>query len=56
MELKDLEVYKLAEQLSDIIWDIVLKWDYFPRVTVGKQMVDPNVAKVEDAADARRQG
>ena len=40
MELKDLEVYKLAEQLSDIIWDIVIKWDYFPKVTVGKQMVE----------------
>ncbi|NVM57212.1 MAG: four helix bundle protein [Desulfobacterales bacterium] len=40
MELKDLEIYKLAEQLSDIIWDIVLKWDYFPKVTVGKQMVE----------------
>lgn len=35
-----MEVYKLAEQLSDIIWDIVVKWDYFPKVTVGKQMVD----------------
>jgi four helix bundle protein len=40
MGLKDLEVYKLAEQLSDIIWDMVLKWDYFPKVTVGKQMVE----------------
>jgi len=40
MELKDLEVYKLAEQLSDIIWDMVLKWDFFPKVTVGKQMVE----------------
>ena len=40
MKLKDLEVYKLAEQLSDIIWDIVIKWDYFPKVTVGKQMVE----------------
>ena len=40
MELKDLEVYKLAEQLSDIIWDMVLKWDYFPKVTVDKQMVE----------------
>ena len=40
MGLKDLEIYKLAEQLSDIIWNIVLKWDYFSKVTVGKQIVD----------------
>ena len=40
IELKDLEVYKLAEQLSDIIWNLVLKWDHFPRMTIGKQLVE----------------
>jgi four helix bundle protein len=37
--LKDLEVYRLAEQLSDITWNIILRWDYFSKITVGKQMV-----------------
>jgi len=39
MDLKDLEVYQLSERLSDIIWNIVLKWDYFAKDTIGKQLV-----------------
>lgn len=39
MELKDLEVYKLSEELSDMIWNIVLEWDYFAKDTIGKQIV-----------------
>jgi len=34
-----LDVYKLSEQLSDTIWDIVIEWDYFAKDTVGKQLV-----------------
>ena len=34
-----LRVYQLAEQLADLIWRIVIKWEYFPKITVGKQMV-----------------
>ena len=39
MELRDLEVYKLSEELSDMIWNIVLEWDYFAKDTIGKQLV-----------------
>lgn len=39
MELKELEIYQLAEKLSDIVWDIVLNWDYFAKETIGKQLV-----------------
>ncbi len=39
MELKDLEVYRLSEELSDMIWNIVIKWDYFAKDTLGKQLV-----------------
>jgi four helix bundle protein len=39
MELRDLEVYKLSEDLSDMIWNIVLEWDYFAKDTIGKQLV-----------------
>jgi four helix bundle protein len=39
MELRDLEVYKLSEELSDMIWDIVLEWNYFAKDTIGKQLV-----------------
>lgn len=34
-----LKVYKLAEDLADAIWDVVLKWDYLAKDTVGKQMI-----------------
>ena len=39
MELRDLEVYRLSEELSDLIWNIVLKWDYFAKDTIGKQFI-----------------
>ncbi len=34
-----LRVYKLAENLADGIWGVVLNWDYLARDTVGKQMI-----------------
>jgi len=38
LSFEKLDVYQLAEKLSDEIWDIVLKWDHFARETVGKQI------------------
>ena len=34
-----LQVYRLAETLSDAIWEVVLNWDYLAKDTVGKQMI-----------------
>ena len=39
MELKEFEVYRLSEELSDMIWNIVNTWDYFAKDTLGKQLV-----------------
>lgn len=36
---ENLRVYQLSEQLSDVVWEIVLTWSCFPRDTVGKQLV-----------------
>ena len=36
---ENLEVYKLSEKLSDLVWDIAIKWNYFAKDTVGKQLV-----------------
>ena len=36
--LEKLEVYNIAEKFSDDIWDIVIKWDYFKKDTIGKQL------------------
>lgn len=36
--IEDLEVYILAEDLSNEIWDITSKWDFFTKDAVGKQV------------------
>jgi four helix bundle protein len=36
---ENLQVYKLAENLADGIWAVVLQWDYLAKDTVGKQMI-----------------
>jgi len=37
--VEDLDIYQMAENLSDTIWNICIKWDYFAKSTVGKQLV-----------------
>jgi four helix bundle protein len=39
LPFEQLEVYQLAERLSDEVWAVVLTWDNFARDTVGKQLV-----------------
>lgn len=39
MKLEDLKIYDMAMQLGDEVWEIVIKWDYFQKDTVGKQWV-----------------
>ena len=39
IRFQDLEVYKLAEQLEDAVWEIVNEWSILPRDTVGKQLI-----------------
>ncbi len=39
MQLEDLQVYQLAMNMGERVWEIVLEWDYFARDTVGKQLV-----------------
>lgn len=36
---EDLEVYRLAEELSDGVWHLVSGWQALARDTVGKQMI-----------------
>ena len=37
---ENLRVYNLAEEIEDLIWEIVGKWDYFAKDTIGKQLVN----------------
>ena len=39
LELNDLNAYKMAFGLSNYVWNIILKWKFFERDTVGKQFV-----------------
>lgn len=38
MELTNLEVYLISMTLSDQIWNIVKRWSFFERDTIGKQI------------------
>ncbi len=40
IKFEELEIYQLAEKLSDLVWDMVIKWNTFPRNTVGGQYVE----------------
>jgi four helix bundle protein len=39
LKLNDIDAYKNSFNLSNYVWDIVIKWDYFAKDTVGKQFV-----------------
>ena len=39
MKLEELNVYKLSMEMAERIWEIVVKWDYFQKDTMGKQLV-----------------
>ena len=36
---ENLRVYRLAEDIADLAWEIVIKWDWLPQDTVGKQLI-----------------
>jgi four helix bundle protein len=40
MKLEDLEIYQLAMQLGDDIWDLVIEWGYFEKNGLGRQLTD----------------
>ena len=39
LNLKDLSAYRLAFDFSNMVWDVVVKWDLFAKRTVGMQWV-----------------
>jgi four helix bundle protein len=36
---ENLRVYRLAEAIADLVWDMVIKWDWLAKDTVGKQLI-----------------
>lgn len=39
MNLEELRVYNLSMEMAERVWDIVIKWDFFAKDTIGKQLV-----------------
>jgi four helix bundle protein len=39
LKISQIEAYNISKDLSNFTWDILIKWDYFTRDTVGKQFV-----------------
>jgi len=39
LTLNDLDSYRIALELSNYVWNIVITWDFFAKDTVGKQFV-----------------
>ncbi len=40
ISLEDLEIYKLALEIGEHVWNIVAEWQYFPQKTIGSQFVE----------------
>ncbi len=40
LELNDISAYKKSLALSNYVWEIVIKWDWFAKRTVGSQFVE----------------
>ncbi len=39
LRLNDIEAYKIAFNLSNYIWNIIVRWDNFHKRTIGEQFV-----------------
>ena len=39
LSFEDIEAYKVAFRLSNIVWDVVIRWNNFSKDTIGKQFV-----------------
>ena len=40
LKLNDIDAYKIAFNLSNYVWEIVVKWDHFPKMALGQQFVE----------------
>lgn len=40
LQLNDIDSYKRSLELSSYVWDIVIKWEYFAKITIGVQFVN----------------
>jgi len=56
LKLEDLEIYRMAMKLGEKVWQIVEKWDYFQKDTIGRQWVKAEPNYVPQAQMTPRRG
>lgn len=56
LKYEDLEIYQLAEKLSDRIWEIVLKWNDIAQKTYGIQIIDSSSSIGSNLAEGYGKG
>jgi len=40
LKLEEINSYKIASELSDYVWEIVVKWNWFAKRTLGTQFIE----------------
>jgi len=40
LKLNDIDAYKISFHLSNYVWSVVVRWDFFAKKTIGAQFVD----------------
>ena len=40
LQLNDIRAYKIAFELSNYVWEVVMKWDWFAKKHIGGQFVE----------------
>ena len=50
--LDDLDIYQLALEIGEYVWNIVAKWEYFSKKTVGGQFVEAADSIAANIAEA----
>ena len=39
LKLEDLEIYNLAMEVGELVWDMIIKWEYINRAHPGNQFI-----------------
>ena len=53
---ENLRVYLLSEEIADLTWEIVIKWDRLPQDTIGKQLINSADSIGANIAEGTRRG
>lgn len=56
LKYEDLEVYQLAEKLSDRIWQIVIRWNYISQNSYGSQLIGSSASIGSNIAEGYGRG